>query len=75
MSYDAIGEEIGEVDNLIGVCCKEDNYYALSQLCDLAYKGDQQEGSPYIMFDTEEELIEICHKVGLQIWYRESYKK
>lgn len=74
-SYDAIGEYIGKVDNLIGVCVKKENYYTIAQLCDLAYKGTRQEGSPYIMFDTEEDLREACDKFGLQFWERESYVK
>jgi len=59
-------DAVGVTDNLIGVCAG--NEFTLSQLIDLSYKDDQQEGSPYIYFDTEEELVEICKKYDISIW-------
>lgn len=55
-----------DVPALIGVVAGMD--YSISHLNDLSYKGDIQEGSRIIMFDTEEELREICKKFGLDVW-------
>lgn len=65
-SYDAVGELVGETDNLIGVIAG--NEYTISQLIDLGYKGDQQEGGAIINFNTCEELEDICKQFGIQIW-------
>jgi hypothetical protein len=65
-SYDAVDECIGDTDNLIGVINGYE--YTISQLIDLGYKGDQQEGSPIIHCDTKEQLREICKQLDLQIW-------
>lgn len=64
-SYDATGEFTHDTDNLIGVIAGRD--YSISQLNDLGYKGTQQEGTPYIMFDSVEELIEVCVELGIEI--------
>ena len=66
MSYDAIGEEIGYVDNLVGFSDGKD--FSINHLCDLAYKGDQQLGMPIITFVDKRELEEECKKLGLNIW-------
>jgi hypothetical protein len=68
-SYDALDEYIGDTDNLVGIVAG--NEFSLSQLCDLGYKGDQQEGSPIIMFDTKEELQIVCNEFGFDIWEHE----
>lgn len=59
-------EDLNETDNLIGVIAGRE--YSISQLNDLSYKGSQQEGSPYIMFDTREELEKVCKEFGIDIW-------
>ena len=52
---------------LIGIIAGEE--YSISHLIDMSYCGKPpQEGSPIIMFDTEEELIEVCKTLGLDIW-------
>lgn len=66
ISYDAVGTATGEVPNLIGVIAGD--RFTISQLNDLGYKGDQQEGSPYILFDFREDLEEVCERFGLSIW-------
>ena len=66
-SYDAIGELIGKVPNLIGVVAG--NKYSISQLCDLGYKDDQQEGNPIIMFSSQDELTEVCKEFNINIWH------
>ena len=71
-SYDAIGEYIGDVQNLIGVDTGRE--FTISQLCDLAYKGDQQEGMPYIVLEDKVELESVCKQLGLDIWERPSYE-
>lgn len=65
-SYDAVGELIGDVPNLIGVVAGHE--FSLSQLIDLGYKDDQQEGGPYIMFDDEKSLREKCKEFGIEVW-------
>lgn len=66
ISYDAVGEPIEETNNLIGIIAGGD--YSISQLIDLGYKGDQQEGMPLITFYDREGLEEACDKLGLDIW-------
>lgn len=68
-SYDASDEYIGDADTLIGVIAGQE--FSLSHLIDLGYKGDQQEGSPVIMFDTREELEEVCEQFNFLIWEHE----
>ena len=63
-------KDLRDVHNLIGVCNKKKNEYTISQLCDLSYKGAQQEGMPYIFLEDEQELEEVCRKCGLSIWYK-----
>lgn len=57
---------LGETANLIGVIAAGE--YSISQLNDLSYKGDQQEGSPIIMFDDREELERVCKELDIDIW-------
>ncbi len=59
-------DAVGETDNLIGIIAG--NEYSLSQLIDLSYKDDQQEGSPIIMFDSKEELEKVCKELDIDIW-------
>lgn len=68
-SYDAIDEYVGETDNLIGVIAAQE--YSISQLIDLGYKGDQQEGMPIIMFETAEELRKVCKEFNISVWEHE----
>jgi len=71
MSSDCLGEEIGEVPNLIGVCCEKKFQYTISQSIDMGYCGKPpQEGSPYICFDDKEELKKACKLLGLDIMYK-----
>lgn len=69
-SYDAIGEEIGEVPNLIGNIIERKeglSEYTINQLIDLGYKDSTQLGCPIICLDSREELEEVCKELGLQI--------
>ena len=59
-------EDLGETDNLIGIIAG--NEFSISQLIDLSYKGDQQEGMPIIMFNDREELEEVCKRFKIIIW-------
>lgn len=68
-SYDAAQELIGQTENLIGVVAG--NNFSISQLMDLGYKGDQQEGMPYIVFVDEKSLREACTQFGLDVWVHE----
>ena len=67
--YDAIGQYIGDVSNLVGVVAG--NEFSISQLIALGYKDDIQEGSPIIMFDTKEQLEEVCKQFDLDVWTHE----
>ena len=64
--YDAIGEYIGDVPNLIGIVAG--NEYSISHLIALGYKDDIQEGSSIIMFESKEELEKICKELDIDIW-------
>src|SRR3990167_4549099 len=64
--YDAAEQYIGDVSNLVGVVAG--NEFSISQLIALGYKDDIQEGSPIIMFETKEQLEEICKQFDLDIW-------
>lgn len=66
-SYDAIGEFIGHVPNLIGIVAG--HKCSISQLIDLAYKAEQQEGGEIINFDYDEVgLRKVCKELGISIW-------
>ncbi len=52
--------------NLIGVIAGND--FTISQLIDLDYKDDQQEGMPIIYFEDKEELEKACTLLGVSIW-------
>ena len=69
-------KDLGETHNLIGVIArgKDNDIYSISQLIDLNYKDDQQEGMPIIMFYDEEELKDACKILGISIWERVKYK-
>jgi len=58
--------DLAETDNLVGIIAG--NEYSLSQLIDLNYKDDQQEGSPILIFDDREELEKVCKDFGISIW-------
>lgn len=64
--YDAIGEPIGEVPNLVGY--SDGKQFSINHLIALGYKGDIQLGTELLMFDDREELEEECKKLGLEIW-------
>ena len=65
--YDAIGQYIGDVSNLVGIVAG--NNFSISQLIDMNYCGKSlQEGSPIIRFDTKEQLEEVCKQFDLDIW-------
>ena len=65
-------EEVhGYMDSLVGIVAG--NEYSLSYLIDMDYKGKApQEGMPVIMFETEEELREVCKELGLEVWKYET---
>ena len=72
-SYDAIGEKISSmVPNIIGVIAGE--RCTISQLIDLGYKDDVQEGSELIVwndFSTGkdiEEFKKLCKELGIGVW-------
>ena len=58
-------KDLTETDNLVGIIAG--NEYSLSQRIDLDYKGDQQEGSPIIMFNNREELEQVCKDFEIAI--------
>lgn len=66
MDYDAIGDEIGLVDNLVGYSDGKD--FSINHLCALGYKDDIQLGMPIIVFEDKETLKVECEKLGLDIW-------
>ena len=66
-SYDAIGEECGDVDNLVGIVAGDE--FTISQSIDMTYKGkDAQEGMPLVCFTSEDELRKACATLDLDIW-------
>ena len=64
--YDAIGEYIGDVPNLVGVSNGKD--FSINYLCALGYKDDIQLGCQVVSFNDKKELEEVCKKLGLDIW-------
>lgn len=57
-------KDLGVVDNLIGVIAGDD--YTISQLIDLSYKGDQQEGGAIYHYRGEKENFrKLCDKLGI----------
>lgn len=69
-SYDATGELIGKVPNIIGVIDEKGQHHSISHLADLAYKGTQQVGSPIIDFSYDREGLEdVCKELQLNIWH------
>ena len=66
MDYDAVGQEIGKVPNLVGY--SDGKQFSINYLIALGYKDDIQLGSEILMFDEKEELEEECYKLGLDIW-------
>ena len=71
-SYDAIGQKIGQVPNIVGVIAGEK--CTISQLIDLGYKDDVQEGQEILIYNdyTEEEDREdfrnLCEELGIPLW-------
>lgn len=71
-SYDAIGEKIGQVSNIVGVIAGEK--CTISQLIDLGYKDDVQEGQEILIYNdyAEEEDREVfrnlCEELGIPVW-------
>ena len=66
-SYDACGDYSFDTANLIGVIAG--NECSISQLIDLGYKGDQQEGGAIINFDGDPEgLKKVCKELDIDIW-------
>ena len=64
--YDAIGQLIGKVPNLVGY--SDSKQFSINYLIALGYKDDIQLGTEILMFDDYEELEEECKKLGLEIW-------
>ena len=72
-SYDAIGEKISSmVPNVIGVIAGE--RCTISQLIDLGYKDDVQEGSELIVWsdcaneDDKKEFRNLCSDLVIGVW-------
>ena len=71
-SYDYAGTKICKVPNIIGVVAGE--RCTISQLIDLGYKDDVQEGSELIVwndFSTGkdiEEFKKLCKELGIGVW-------
>jgi len=71
-SYDAIGQKIGQVSNIVGVIAGE--RCTISQLIDLGYKDDVQEGQEILIYNdyAEEEDKEdfkiLCEELGIPVW-------
>ena len=71
-SYDAIGQKIGQVSNIVGVIAGEK--CTISQLIDLGYKDDVQEGQEILIYNdyAEEEDKEVfrnlCEELGIPVW-------
>jgi hypothetical protein len=71
-SYDAIGELIDKVPNIIAVVDESDKQeHSISQLCDLGYKATQQEGMSIINFWQDKEgLLKVAKELEIPIWYK-----
>ncbi len=71
-SYDAIGQKIGQVPNIVGVVAGE--RCTISHLIDLGYKGDVQEGmeiviwSDYATKKDIEEFKKLCKELEIDVW-------
>lgn len=67
-SYDAIGEKIGQVSNLVGVICGDEQ--GISQSIDMAYKGKgPQIGDFLIKTDLDEtEFKKLCKELGIYVY-------
>lgn len=71
-SYDAIGQKIGQVPNIVGVIAGE--RCTISQLIDLGYKNDIQEGSELIVWsdfadkDDKEAFRNLCNDLVIGVW-------
>lgn len=64
-SYDAIGQYIGNVPNVIGVICGDEQ--GLFQVNDLGYKGDQQIGGTILnTCYSREDFIKLCKKLEIE---------
>jgi len=80
-SYNALGERIGIVPNVVGVIVKgkddsgmfEQGIYRLNEL---GYKNDIQLGMPIVMTCMEDdEFVVLCKKLGIDVWeYRKCAK-
>lgn len=71
-SYDAIGQKIGQVSNIVGVIAGEK--CTISQLIDLGYKDDVQEGQEILIYTDyaeekdKEEFRNLCQELGIPVW-------
>lgn len=65
-SFDAIGEYVGDVPNLVGF--SDGQNFSINYLIDLGYKDDIQLGMEFIHFEDFEELKKACEILGLSIW-------
>ena len=63
-------KDLIDVPNCVGIIAGDE--MTISQLNDLSYKGDQQEGGPLVHFwGEEEEFRKICKKINIDIWEHE----
>ncbi len=71
-SYDAIGQKIGQVPNIVGVVAG--NRCTISHLIDLGYKGDVQEGMEIVIWSDDatkkdiEEFKKLCNDLEIDVW-------
>ncbi len=71
-SYDAIGQKIGQVSNIVGVIAGE--RCTISHVIDLGYKDDVQEGmdiviwSDYATKKDIEEFKKLCKELDIEVW-------
>jgi hypothetical protein len=63
-SFDAVGEKIGRVDNLVGVI--HGNEQGLARVIDLGYKGSVDYGDIVVHTDySREDFIKLCEELGI----------
>jgi tRNA(Ile2) C34 agmatinyltransferase TiaS len=69
-SYDCTGEKIGQVHNVVGIIAGD--RCTISQLIDLGYKDDVQEGQEIFIYseyeEDKKEFEKLCIELGIPIW-------
>ena len=72
-AIDAIGEKVGEIDNIIGVACKDEDgneEIGFSYLLDRTYKDAEPDISTTFLFVNLEkgEFIKLCQELGISFF-------